>query len=59
MTAPARSERKGYTLVQAVRKFGNDLDAETGTAMQSSKLGLGERAVAIFLMSANLKAYRP
>ena len=24
MIAPDRSERKGYTLVQAVRKFGND-----------------------------------
>ena len=100
MKAPSRSYRKGYTLVQAVRKFGNDKDAEkwfinkrwpdgircpecdssriserknrkpmpfrcracskdfsvrTGTAMQSSKLGLSKWAIAMFLMSTNLK----
>ena len=98
--APGRSERKGYTLIQAARKFGNDRDAEawftkkrwpngvacpvcgslevserknrkpmpyrcracskdfsvrTGTVMQSTKLGLGKWAIAMFLMATNLK----
>lgn len=100
MKAPGHSYRKGYTLVQAVRKFGNDKDAEkwfinkrwpddircpdcdssriserknrkpmpfrcracskdfsvrTGTVMQSTKLGLSKWAIAMFLMSTNLK----
>ena len=100
MKVAGRSDRKSYTLAQAVRKFGDDRDAEawfvaqrwpagiacpncgsakiserkdrkpmpyrcracrkyfsvrTGTIMQASKLGLGKWAIAIFLMSANLK----
>ncbi len=99
-SGPGRSERKGITLVEAVRRFGDDAKAEawfierrwpngvrcpecdslavsprknrkpmpfrcrscskdfsvrSGTVMHSSKLGLGKWAIAMYLMSTNLK----